>query len=83
MPLFLLVCCLSIVILYKLTISNLFVLSNSGLAFLSISLYNPDNPKRKEAKTMSEIYESELRFPNLLEDKDFICYSWTLPFAVL
>lgn len=32
---------------------------------------------------MSEIYESELRFPNLLEDKDFICYSWTLPFAVL
>ena len=83
MPLFLRVCRLSIVILHKYLLPHLYVLYNLGLAFLSISLYNPDNPKRKEAKTMSEIYESELRFPNLLEDKDFICYSWTLPFAVL
>ena len=32
---------------------------------------------------MSEIYESEFRFPNLLEDKDFVCYSWTVSFAVM
>ena len=38
---------------------------------------------RKEAIHMSEVYESEMQFPNLLNDKDFICYSWTLPFAVL
>ena len=23
--------------------------------------------------------ENEYRFPNLLEDKDFACYYWTLP----
>ena len=83
MPLFLRVRRLSIVILYKYAHIGLCMLYNLCLAFLSIPLYNPVNPKRKEAKTMSEIYESELRFPNLLEDKDFICYSWTLPFAVL
>lgn len=83
MPLFLWVRRLSIVILNNYPFLNLYVLYNLGLVFLGNPLYNPDNPKRKEAKTMSEIYESELRFPNLLEDKDFICYSWTLPFAVL
>ena len=83
MPLFLRVFHLSIIIMHKSTRFVLYILYNFGLAFLGNPLYNPDNPKRKEAKTMSEIYESELRFPNLLEDKDFICYSWTLPFAVL
>ena len=32
---------------------------------------------------MSDLYESANRFPNLLEDKDFVAYSWTLPFANL
>ena len=25
--------------------------------------------------------EQASRFPNLLEDKDFVCYNWTLPFC--
>lgn len=25
--------------------------------------------------------ESETHFPNLLNDRDFVMYSWTLPFA--
>lgn len=30
---------------------------------------------------MSDLYENASRFPNLLEDKGFVVYSWTLPFA--
>ena len=30
---------------------------------------------------MSDLYENASRFPNLLEDKDFVVYSWTLHFA--
>ncbi len=46
---------------------------------------------RKEAENMSEDrrisqvfeLESASRFPNLLKDKDFVSYSWTLPFCSL
>ena len=27
--------------------------------------------------------EGELQFPNLLNDKDFAYYNWTLPFCVM
>lgn len=46
--------------------------------------------ERKEAKTMSDdrqvspVFQLEsAQFPNLLADKDFVAYSWTLPFCVM
>lgn len=32
---------------------------------------------------MSNLNESTFRFPNLLEDRDFVEYYWTLPFTVI
>ena len=32
---------------------------------------------------MSKSNETTLRFPNLLEDRDFVAYFWTLPFTVV
>ena len=31
---------------------------------------------------MSKFQKRSIGFPNLLADKDFIYYSWTVPFAV-
>lgn len=41
--------------------------------------------KRESAgrKMTVEELERAPRFPNLLQDRDFVLYSWTLPFAVL
>lgn len=38
-----------------------------------------------EDRQISQVFELESapRFPNLLKDKDFVAYNWTLPFCNL
>ena len=51
--------------------------------------YNPLELEKGGDKTMRENMmsstvfelENESRFPNLLNDKDFVAYNWTLPFC--
>jgi hypothetical protein len=63
-------------------------LANSALENRKESDYNPQRKQGKEASenmndTFTAVFEPEQasRFPNLLEDKDFTYYYWTLPFC--
>ena len=66
-------------------------LGNSALENGDENDYNPRRTQGKEAKENMNAYtnvtvfepEQASRFPNLLEDKDFSYYYWTLPVCSL
>lgn len=67
---------------------NMFGLS---LVLFSQRAYNSVVSERKDVYNMKNIMKrifgsklvNEERFPNLLADKDFVQYYWTLPFTTL
>lgn len=64
-------------------------LFNSSLDFRERKDYNPHELKERRQENMNRNHmfdnvfelESTVQFPNLLADKDFVYYNWTLPFC--